>query len=105
MSVIYILSSGHSGSTVLGSLLGNTNNSIHIGEFANFYKVYSGQLETCSCGELPEKCEFWSKIIIEFSNYLESLSKDIHYYEKLRIKVESSILKNNTLKSDFIEYG
>lgn len=105
MHIIYILSSGHSGSTVIGSLLGNTKNSFHIGEFANFYKVYSGQHETCSCNELPEKCDYWSKVLVEFSTYLSSLNKDIHYYEELRQRVENTILRRKTVEKDFVEYS
>ena len=96
MRIIYILSSGHSGSTVLGALLGNIKKSLHLGEFINFYKVYSGQLETCSCGELPSECPFWSEIIKRFSKFLKSNNKTIEDYETIRKIVENTILKNET---------
>lgn len=83
--IIYILSSGHSGSTVLGSLLGNLHNAFHIGEFSNFYNVYSGTLETCSCKKTLQKCELWSKVISELDPAV------IEQYEKMRLEVETSI--------------
>lgn len=102
MKIIYILSSGHSGSTVLGAILGNTKESLHIGEFSNFYKVYSGDLETCSCGKTPIECSFWSKVIDDFSNYMKAKKKNIKYYESIRNQVEKSILKNK-LQADSME--
>ena len=81
MRIIYILSAGHSGSTVLGSLLGNCTDTRHIGEFTNFTKVHAGTLETCSCGKLPAECEFWAGVIEEFESYLRGMGLTLDDYE------------------------
>jgi hypothetical protein len=93
MNVIYIAANGHSGSTVLGSVIGHIENAIHVGELNKLYKVYIGEMETCSCGELPSNCPFWEKILSKF--------KEIHGdraiadYFHIRNQVEQKAFKKN----------
>ena len=93
MRIIKILSSGHSGSTVLGAVLGNLPQTIRVGEFTNFYKVVAGTLETCSCGQLPEACGFWKQVLARFDIFLLAHQLTLSDYEKIRVEVESNILK------------
>jgi hypothetical protein len=104
MKVIYILSNGHSGSTVLGSVLANNENRFHIGEFINFYKVCSGKLETCSCGKLPAECEFWSPVIHSFKSHLKTLNLTFEDYEIIRNNAESSLKKTGKADKDINSY-
>jgi hypothetical protein len=60
--VIYIMGSGHSGSTVLDIVLGNHPDIVSVGELSNF--ISKGKLsgENCACGEPANTCPFWSNI-------------------------------------------
>lgn len=104
MQVIYILSSGHSGSTVLGALLGNTRNARHIGELSNLYKVSKGQLETCSCGFLPLKCSFWKQVLGAFNAKLSEYGSDFDEYEKNRKHVEGLIMRQQPSQEALKKY-
>jgi len=68
--LVYILSSGHSGSTLLELILTNHESCIGIGEsFHMFFPLDSMmehiQIRQCSCGESILKCNYWSKVIQE----------------------------------------
>lgn len=102
--LIYIASEGHSGSTVLGSLLGNNKKSYHAGELSNFYKVYNGNLETCSCNKPPTECDFWSQVILDLKNVLATYNLTLEDYEKLRKNIELNIFKDKYSKDDFNLY-
>jgi len=61
IDLVYILSPGHSGSTLLGLLLGAHPAIATVGELKDVPRSYRGD-ESCSCGELMRKCAFWSVI-------------------------------------------
>ena len=68
IKLIYILGSGHSGSTLLDLILGSHSQVESVGEILHYAK-YFGQNSTftyrrrvCSCGLHVEKCEYWAKI-------------------------------------------
>lgn len=104
INLIYILSSGHSGSTVLGGLLGNHENIVHVGELSNLYKVVNGELETCSCKKLPQECSFWSEVLLKFNKELISIQMTLEDYEIIRKKVELNILKKRRKIKELPDY-
>lgn len=70
--VLYILGSGHSGSTLLDCILGNNPNVFSVGELS-FYNVIKNHIphaktkhrkgDFCACGEKMSNCSFWKRII------------------------------------------
>ncbi len=68
-TVVYILSPGHSGSTLLDLLCGTIPNSFSTGELINLpWQIYRGinpddKQTYCSCGKSFLDCHYWSDII------------------------------------------
>ncbi|MBC7238020.1 MAG: sulfotransferase, partial [Chloroflexi bacterium] len=60
--VLYILGWGRSGSTILGNILGELDDFIHVGEVRT---VWDSALEgmRCGCGEPVPKCPLWSEVL------------------------------------------
>ena len=61
MDLIYVLSPGHSGSTVLGLLLGAHPRIATAGELKMVPWSYRSG-EKCSCGAVMDQCAFWQEI-------------------------------------------
>ncbi|MGN6646916.1 MAG: sulfotransferase, partial [Cytophaga sp.] len=61
INVIYILSNGRSGSTILDLLLGTLPFTWTMGELQNLPKDYS-ENRVCGCTKQLSSCNFWSKI-------------------------------------------
>lgn len=83
IEVLYIVGSGHSGSTILNLILGSSNNAFSTSEliflnerFQNLRKDGSPLPENeryCTCGSLLTNCKFWSPIFENIES--ESLFK------------------------------
>lgn len=59
--LLFIIGEGHSGSTILDTILSSHSQIFGVGEvYALARTVKTGEL--CCCGEPVESCEFWSKI-------------------------------------------
>ncbi len=70
INIIYVLSQGRSGSTVLDLVLGNYKNNVSLGEFHNLYwDIHEDNI--CSCGNKILNCSFWSNYINEKENIKE----------------------------------
>ena len=82
-NIVYILSQGHSGSTLLDMLIGSHSKAFSIGERI----VKNLGLETnrpCTCGaETLSQCSFWSQV----DNYLENFN---HNLNQLQIEAARS---------------
>jgi len=72
IKLIYIVGSGHSGSTLIERILGSSKNAISVGELKalrfyivkkDFKKNVNKDEFLCTCGEELVGCKFWSKII------------------------------------------
>ena len=61
--IVYIVGRGHSGSTVLDSLISTFDGTIGVGELTAGLGKAEGQ---CSCGQLQRNCVFWKKVESEF---------------------------------------
>ena len=57
--LVYIMGRGHSGSTILDTLLGNAEHIESIGELVS---GIDRKGEICSCGAKLEECEFWNNV-------------------------------------------
>ena len=57
INIIYVLSQGRSGSTVLDLILGNYKNNVSLGELHNLYwDIHEDNI--CSCGNKILNCSF-----------------------------------------------
>mgnify|MGYP006266744323 CR=1 FL=1 len=70
IEIIYILSSGHSGSTLLNLVLGTHKNAISLGELKYLKSfVFNHKEKTrtirlkCDCGKYHNACFFWSPVL------------------------------------------
>ena len=61
VKIAYILSVGHSGSSILDVLLGSSENAVSIGEVKLNDKGHISNL-LCTCGLRPKMCGFWAKV-------------------------------------------
>jgi hypothetical protein len=61
--VIYLLGSGRSGSTVIGSLLGEIDGFFHAGELRTLWGLGLQRNRLCGCGVPVPKCELWLEIV------------------------------------------
>lgn len=69
---IYIMGRGHSGSTVLDSLLGNARNACGVGEMV----MGIDGTYPCSCGDDVSTCTFWKSVRESFDTSSEELTWD-----------------------------
>jgi hypothetical protein len=60
MKTVYIMGRGHSGSTFLDVVLGNSNEIESVGEILS--GLNRGESEDCSCGSKLQDCGYWSEI-------------------------------------------
>jgi len=58
---VYIMGRGHSGTTVLDSLIGNGDEVESVGELTSAMRNWKRR--NCSCGKSVSQCKFWQKVI------------------------------------------
>jgi len=83
--LVYIVSLGHSGSTILQYILAGHANVLGLGEIArlNRGRVLSNSLQRCSCGLPVDSCSIWKDIVTD--NNTSELSFYKHLSEKLKV--------------------
>ena len=65
IDVIYIIGSGRSGSTLLGTVLGSYPEVVNTGEIYNFKHFFDTAAEydrKCSCGQKLLECDYWKNV-------------------------------------------
>lgn len=62
-TVCYILSSGRSGSTLLGRILGQVEGCCDVGELSGLWRVRHQPGWRCGCGEELARCPFWTAVL------------------------------------------
>lgn len=67
IKVVFIAGYGRSGSTVLSNIIETSDNVLHLGEFSKYLFDLDMQRRKvpCSCGEVPNECEFWREVFSE----------------------------------------
>lgn len=60
--VLYVMGAGRSGSTVLDTVLGNHPQVESVGELSNLVCSGWAGLEYCACGEMGNRCPYWTQI-------------------------------------------
>ncbi|MBD3311255.1 MAG: hypothetical protein GF349_02005 [Candidatus Magasanikbacteria bacterium] len=81
MNIVFILGSGHCGSTLLDLILDCHSKIIGVGEFENV-----GKEKLCSCGRDFEECELWKNILKH---------RDLSKLKIFRTKKDFLLNKNN----------
>ncbi len=102
--LVYIMGRGHSGSTVLDLLLGNSNEIESVGEFISGCVSYNRK---CSCGKDFKSCNYWMKIRknYEKSNNFKWEESCKQVKKISHIKYFIKILFASLNNSEFIEYA
>lgn len=87
VKVLYIAGEGRSGSTILGSLLGEISGFLFVGELMSIWKHFYIENNACTCGTLPSECSIWKQIIYEgFGHIDKQLAIKMEYYRRYYIK-------------------
>ena len=86
MRVVFIASSGRSGSTILDRLLGSTPGAWSGGELDRIWEVADDAERLCACGQTTRRCEFWSAVFRETFGPVEALmpARADGYYQRFR---------------------
>jgi len=77
LKVIYIASLSHSGSTLLGMMLGTHPGTVCLGEILPSLLYGKGQSDTCTCGKQIDTCPVWNEfhdLKIKPENYAATYS-------------------------------
>ena len=101
--ILYILSSGHSGSTLTDLILGSHSNIESAGEVEKYWKLSSGIFlsgdetrKMCACMKSVDKCKYWKRVNEEVSKR-HSTSVDVSHseneFEIMNYSLVESILK------------
>ena len=77
--VIYLAGMGHSGTTLLGMLLGAQEGVFNLGEVDGYENDYK-ENRFCTCGEPVQNCSFWTQIISEYQEITQK-SESKYYYD------------------------
>lgn len=60
--LVYIVTTGRSGSTLLGRLLDADDRFLYVGEVAQAFRAFA-ERHACSCGRPVLECDLWSRVI------------------------------------------
>lgn len=82
-TIVYIISAGHSGSTLLDKLLGQNSKIFSGGELINYNNNSISSDSLCSCGSSYKDCSFWSRISRNISVDSLYISKTLKSKNKL----------------------
>jgi len=81
--VIYIIGTGHSGSTLLDVILGAHAQGIAVGELFSISRWFQhGAKIGCSCGQSLDNCEFWADVFDSWENKVTE--RGVSEYAKLQ---------------------
>ena len=89
LRIIYIVSDGRSGSTLLESILNNSEQVISVGECFRFWERFYRNETICGCSLKIAECELWAKVdnclAAEFKDYspreVEGIIKKVLRYK------------------------
>ncbi len=96
LKLIYILSSGRSGSTLLDLLLGAHPDVWTVGE-AQQIRAWMGAGQNCGCGEPFESCAFWRDLLPTLD--IDDGDTPIHYFRQNG--VQGRVLHPNRIMEHF----
>jgi hypothetical protein len=62
LKVLYVIGYGRSGSTIIGNILGELEDAVHVGELRSLWGLGLLGRRVCGCGLPIRSCEFWSRV-------------------------------------------
>jgi hypothetical protein len=65
VKVLYVMGQDRSGSTILGTVLGQINGFVHLGEVRHVWEAGLLRDGLCGCGARVRTCELWSEAVVE----------------------------------------
>lgn len=86
-TIVFIVGMGHSGSTIIDKLIGNSNGAFSYGELIHLATVFKED-NFCTCGSRINNCQFWKPV----KGKLESNNKDGNWSLKTGLNSTLSIL-------------
>jgi hypothetical protein len=106
-STLFILGLGHSGSTLLGRMLGSHPDAVFVGELLRLEQAVARPQERCSCGALVAECPVWQRRIeslpegvrTDFQRWTLQLIERLRKSENKALLVDSSKSRVLRLKS------
>lgn len=106
-SALFILGLGHSGSTLLGRMLGSHPDAVYVGELLRLEEALSLPDELCSCGASVAECPVWQRrvsllpktVMTGFKGWNLELIERLRCDEKKMLLVDSSKSRVLRLKS------
>jgi len=106
--LVFIISSSHSGSTLLDMILGAHSEIFSLGEIINFPRAAKSTTIPCVCGVSVSKCKFWAPIIEDLSydmiNINDRIEIKLSKQEKLKLLIpfyHFTITKNIDIDRNF----
>lgn len=79
--ILRIVGDGRSGTTVIGTVLGQLPSAIFVGEVAQVWRAFTIPTWRCSCGESVASCSFW---------------RDVRKQSQVDVKFDLDILRSTT---------
>ncbi|MEP2936578.1 MAG: sulfotransferase [Gilvibacter sp.] len=98
MRVVYLMGAGRSGTTLLATLLGNSEHIVTLGEMHQFLD-YMLDSNPCSCGQQLSDCVFWKPVLARLqtsysAEELQAINKANKKVEKHRNILGSLMFSN-----------
>jgi len=97
VKVIYIAGSTRSGSTLLGSILGQVEGVFFAGEVYRIWHPRDRTAGLCSCGKKEEECEVWSAIFKDAFGDINKHRKSALYERSLYPYKKTSLCNHKTI--------
>ena len=86
--IIYIIGRGHSGTTVLDAILGNSDHIESVGELVSGLSRWPAEM--CSCGKCVDSCQFWQSVTEYYSDHRKSRRYSYEFSEMCNILVSNA---------------
>lgn len=78
-TIVFIISHGHSGSTVLDKVIGNHKDGFSAGELLHYSRLYDSDKVFCGCSRHYIVCPFWQDVTKELVNSEHISNKDLSH--------------------------
>lgn len=93
INIIYILGSGHSGSTLIDLILGSHSAIESVGELNKIPEYISiKNSRKCTCGNEISKCNYWQSILKKINNPLAYNINDLENFDRSNYDLIENIL-------------
>ena len=94
IKVLSVVGAGRSGTTVLASILNEVEGFTSAGALRRLWKRGVAEQRPCACGEMPEECPVWSRVIAESLTSGDALQKQQSLQKIIKSQHEAASLRN-----------